>query len=885
MMRILFFIFVIFSQIYSLKTPVTAMEKNDEVLITDMANGVRTSVTFNPLRQPVHLTQTSSKGIKLAESNYRYDPFGNVIVAKHQRLMDGESRGEFVIRKAYDDDNRLLWIAEGAGDSSKIVQYHYHSNGKLEKVIKANGIFIDYSYDQQGMLIELKASDGSLAYTFAYDNAGHLSAIHDLCLETVQTRKYDEAGHLVEELQSSGVKVAYRYDALGRQTGFTLPDGSQVAYHYEEEHLSRIERLEADQTLRYSHGSLHHNGFLTADYLLGAMGEIEYRYDQEKRLVGVRSPWWSQSIPDQGFDWNGRIVAMRMENDGKQMVSSYSYAEDGQLAEEAGHQYAYDSLGNRMRMNDQDWEVNSHNQLIRTAEAEYVYDLNGNLVEKHSEEGTTLYSYDALDRMVRLECRDNIAYTYVYDAFGRRLARQTWKWQKNEDVWKRIDTEKYVYDGFKEIGKIDKSGNLVELRILRDVNRAEIGAAIALELQGRLFLPMHDIQGSIRCLVDAQSGEIVESYTYTAYGEESLWDELGKPLKASRAKNPWRYFSKRSDAVSGLVSFGKRDYDPQTGRWMTPDPLLFSDAPNLYVFARNDPLNCYDLYGLFSVTSMWDNFVSTLYSGFQYLKTSAHVAKMKLGAELQLPSPLNETLEKMAKGLFGETSYLLMGPHFEETDVDSYGEKEISDKVRVTFVNGILNTRQLLKETINTVSQSHGGVKIHYVFRPTEGWTWDISRGLIIKLGFVLGFRSLHAYLLAELWRNLIQEMGGVGNGGTIIHYAHSLGGTETDRARELLTPEEQQMIRVITFGSSTFVRNEGFQSVINHVSVRDGVSSFFLEPLGHIRNFLDPDSNVRFHGSFFGLPIWPADHLLNGVTYDPLIREMGQQFIEEFGT
>ena len=157
----------------------------------------------------------------------------------------------------------------------------------------------------------------------------------------------------------------------------------------------------------------------------------------------------------------------------------------------------------------------------------------------------------------------------------------------------------------------------------------------------------------------------------------------------------------------------------------------------------------------------------------------------------------------------------------------------------------------------------------------------------MIKTTFLFfGFRSLHAHLLAELWRSLIQEMGGVEGGGTIVHYAHSLGGSETDRARELLSPEEQKMIRVITFGSSTLVRNEGFQYVVNNISVNDGVSSFLLEPLGHIRNLFDPDSNVRYHGSYFygSSPWWPGDHLLNGPTYSALLRQMGKDFVSEFG-
>jgi len=250
---------------------------------------------------------------------------------------------------------------------------------------------------------------------------------------------------------------------------------------------------------------------------------------------------------------------------------------------------------------------------------------------------------------------------------------------------------------------------------------------------------------------------------------------------------------------------------------------------------------------------------------------------------LQLPDFIGAELERIGKALFGETSYLLMGFHFEETEVGCYGDHEISEKVRVTFINGMLNTRAMMSESLNQISESHGGVKVHYVFRPTEGWMWDISRAILIRTAFTLGFRSSHAYLLAGMWRELIEEMGGVGGGGVIIHYAHSLGGAETDRARELLSPEEQQMIRVVTFGSSTLVRNVGFQNVINIVSVNDGVSSCLLEPLGHIRNYFDPESNVHFHGSYLNFPLWPTDHSFTGSTYRAILIDMGEKFLEEF--
>lgn len=67
-----------------------------------------------------------------------------------------------------------------------------------------------------------------------------------------------------------------------------------------------------------------------------------------------------------------------------------------------------------------------------------------------------------------------------------------------------------------------------------------------------------------------------------------------------------------------------------------------------------------------SINEIWDNIVDTFFSCFHYLQLSAHQTKMKWNAELKLPDPIAHALEKIGKTLFGNATYLLMGPHFEE---------------------------------------------------------------------------------------------------------------------------------------------------------------------------------------------------------------------------
>jgi len=109
------------------------------------------------------------------------------------------------------------------------------------------------------------------------------------------------------------------------------------------------------------------------------------------------------------------------------------------------------------------------------------------------------------------------------------------------------------------------------------------------------------LQGNIICLLDPQRCEVAETYRYCAFGEEKIFNERGRVVTDSSAGNPWRYRGKRVDKESGLMYFGYRYYDPAVGRWISPDPAGAIDGPNLYAYARNNPMKYVDYFGLNSM--------------------------------------------------------------------------------------------------------------------------------------------------------------------------------------------------------------------------------------------------------------------------------------------
>lgn len=67
---------------------------------------------------------------------------------------------------------------------------------------------------------------------------------------------------------------------------------------------------------------------------------------------------------------------------------------------------------------------------------------------------------------------------------------------------------------------------------------------------------------------------------------------------ASALANEFGFHGLPQDPVTGFLYVRNRYYDPDLGRFITPDPLGFVDGPNPYAFAGNDPVNKTDPLGL-----------------------------------------------------------------------------------------------------------------------------------------------------------------------------------------------------------------------------------------------------------------------------------------------
>ncbi|WP_284452797.1 RHS repeat domain-containing protein, partial [Parachlamydia acanthamoebae] len=213
----------------------------------------------------------------------------------------------------------------------------------------------------------------------------------------------------------------------------------------------------------------------------------------------------------------------------------------------------------------------------------------------------------------------NIRFNYTYDDLSRRLSKVKSLWDPLTDNWVTQDTQYFLYQGDNEVGVCDAEQHLMECRPLGHGRGAEIGAAVAFEIQEKVYIPLTNFTGHVQVLLNSK-GEPVDIYRYTAFGEETIFDP------SEDAKDPttsWRFCSKRTDPETDLIYFGRRYYDPQIARWITADPLGYEAGPNLYAYVNNSPLMNLDLYGLFIYLGNGDYGPNDFENGFMHGYTHA----------------------------------------------------------------------------------------------------------------------------------------------------------------------------------------------------------------------------------------------------------------------
>jgi RHS repeat-associated protein len=211
----------------------------------------------------------------------------------------------------------------------------------------------------------------------------------------------------------------------------------------------------------------------------------------------------------------------------------------------------------------------TYNVSISGSTKTLTYDANGNVVS----DGTRTYEWDAANQLRRVADGETELAIFTYDGNGRRVQKV---------AGGTVHT--YVYD---------ETDHIVEER------RSTTGTTRyyrSLATDGWLA---KQTSGTVTYFAQDHIGSVVAE-TNSA-GEAALrrsYDPWGRVGTTSGDNSGPAFTGREWDSETGLFYFRARYYDPDSGRFLSADPVGFAGGANQYSYVGNDPLGWRDPYGL-----------------------------------------------------------------------------------------------------------------------------------------------------------------------------------------------------------------------------------------------------------------------------------------------
>ncbi|MEM7223637.1 MAG: PKD domain-containing protein [Pseudomonadota bacterium] len=607
---------------------------------TGLPEEATTSLTYDP--STCNLIQT-------------IDPLNNATTSMHDsagqvtQVVDAESQVLRILRDALNRRTKVIDpknnLPNPACGTAGVTCFAYDNAGNIESVTDGKANFSMFQYDQLDR-VKLRTDPLGVSENFVYDGNGNLvemtdrkgqvtSLVYDLVdrlnekifqpgtsEESTRTFTYNLANNVTLISDADSV-LSFTYDLLNRpETASTAGSPNQptvnLSYGYDKigNRLSMNDDLLGSSFYTY-------NGLNRLTNLAAPGGNFSFSYDALSRRTSIsRDNGVATSF---AYDVAGRLNNITHDRSGV-TISSFTYSVDGvgkrttldqtrpslpatnsltfdydeldQLTSATSalsggipESYNYDSVGNRDSSHRASTYVTGvGNRLLEDDAFCYTYDANGNLHTKTAKlagtctGGVTTYSWDVENRLTRIDFANFTYAAYRYDSIGRRIEKDA-----NGIV------TRYVYDG-EDILYEYTGTNLLLARYTHGPGVDEpLLAQRDLDLSGAFeanesFAYHTDALGSVTEITD-HSGVTVASKLYDGYG--NILAETGSLAQ------PYAFTAREFDSENGSYFYRARYYNPESGRFITEDPIGFAGGDqNMYRYVLNGPINRADPFGL-----------------------------------------------------------------------------------------------------------------------------------------------------------------------------------------------------------------------------------------------------------------------------------------------
>lgn len=562
------------------------------------------------------ITQSTEDGEE--NSTQKIYKYGQVVEVKSDNTTVGYK---------YDDKRHLSEVKLNGNVHST---FEYHENETL------NGVTVD-------RVVEKKDDKEFTTYT---DKRGRV--IRAGFPEKVQIDYgYNAAGNvesMTETVDNNSVRsFAYTYNGLDKITSYTEKDHGTDKHKetYVYDNYGKLTEVKHDSGFTYRYGYKSSIDGEIDNISIGENIVVKPKTDVNGRNTGKQVLFANTQVETESISY------VKFGDHATNLPSSIVFGKKGVINCSASERlkYSYDKMGNISAIFKNGtlivkYTYDKLNRIIREDNRTlkhtwvFAYDNNGNIITKKETDFTLkentedcvftehLYEYDG-DELVYYDgktcCymaktgkpsiyKNNNVYwsgvnvveygnnTFTYDACGRRLT-------KNNLV--------YTYDSN---GKLIRQSNGLEFFY------DHTGVA-GMKYNDATYIYRKDVQGNIIALLDS-SGTVVVKYTYDAWGNyaaEALdyYDgkvqfknvDSDKAFNADYEKykqlaniNPFRYRGYYYDTETELYFLKTRYYDPEVGRFISPDSIEYLDPEtinglNLYAYCNNNPVSNVDPNG------------------------------------------------------------------------------------------------------------------------------------------------------------------------------------------------------------------------------------------------------------------------------------------------
>ena len=624
--------------------------------------GVLADYSYDALKRLTTVTQDkngTSLATANAVTQFGYDAQDNLTFVKDAN--DGETVYVYddlgnLLSRTSPDTGVVTFQHDGAGNivqtvdaKSKIFTYSYDIYNRRTRVITPEvEDSSTYAYDVcpqgYGKLCSSQRHNSRLSYE--YNAFGEVTSLGQ---SLVTWAGYNVADN----------NVKYNYDAVGNLKSITYPSGAIVNYTYNA--AGKIDNVNLDQNGSIKTLSLSVNylpfGEETVQTYGNGMNVMGF-YDQAYRpfIVGDPPLYYEYIF---GYDANGNIEGVRTGGQGAYADSNFSYDEHQRLTSSTGFHdeftYNYDLVGNKLTQNQSGTSTTASyspntNRLVSLAGAATNTDENGNIANLR---GMSL-TYTADNRLKST----NTGVSFEYHAQGQRSMKHsiapgyagTLSYHQSTSYVYGLSGEllaevgptgsvkkEYVYLNNKPLAMLDHKPDSNELFLKADMdNDGEIsvedfliwyfnyrtdngyevtgdgiagsddinvvincgliqGNCVAASFSTDIYYIHNDHLGTPKMLTNSSREAVWRSIT-TPFGKAAINDDVdgdGIALEFN-IRQPGQYY----DAESGLYYNYYRYYDPETGRYITSDPIGLAGGINTYAYVKNNPLKYSDPYGL-----------------------------------------------------------------------------------------------------------------------------------------------------------------------------------------------------------------------------------------------------------------------------------------------